>query len=667
MGIFLVFYLIFIFKKTHLLIPIFMVLILLTISYLIRLSINKPLASGTYEGIYKVVEVKPNYILLKGNGNVVVYLQNHNFTCGDVLQIKLRVKELEAASYIGDFDSKSYYFSKGIYNQGSIIEKEYIGHQFTFLSIRDSILSFYQTRLGPKSFSYLSAILFGYNEMEEEVSNAYQSLYSAHILAISGLHIVFLNKLLKGLLQRLFKIEGSIISLVLLGIYLAVIGFPISAIRAYLFLIIGCWNRVGPIHYTRLDIYSISFLIMAVINPFWAYQQGFILSYAISFILLFESEFITSKNKLIKQFKTSILCILTTLPIVMNQNHDISLTGLCCSFIIRYALSTYLLPILVFISIFPFGFYEYLFYGLDTLLLFLNKYSIHFSYPAMNFYEIVLYFVIFSFLLISLVKQKKQVRNVFGLAIYLFFISILSYLNPFYKVTFIDVGQGDSILIEAPYGKQKILVDSYHNIDYLESLAIPKIDVLVISHFDQDHMATASEVIERWKVDTVYYPIYSKNELGGLACEMVPLKGSDVITIGGIKIEVFGPIVDLGDSNGNSLVFKMTIRNTSILFTGDCNIVEEEYILKLYSKKLKSDILKVGHHGSATSTSNTFLKAVSPAISIVSVGLDNLYGLPDETVLKRLKSASKVYLTKESGNISVWIGKNYSVHPYRIR
>ena len=124
------------------------------------------------------------------------------------------------------------------------------------------------------------------------------------------------------------------------------------------------------------------------------------------------------------------------------------------------------------------------------------------------------------------------------------------------------------------------------------------------------------------------------------------------------KIYILGPINSYDEINSNSVVLKIKIYNTTFLYTGDMTLEEENDLVLKYKDNLKSDILKVGHHGSNTSTGDDFLKLVNPDISIVSVGLNNKYNLPNDDVIKKLHKTSKVYETRYRGNINIFIFKN---------
>ncbi len=659
----LVIYLIFLGKKTSYL-PLALVFVCLVLfSYSIRRHYLKPLPSQTQEGYYEIVEVSSSTIILKNKVKIVVYNDSYDVKVGDVIFGKVHIKQLSTPSYTSDFDETTYYARKGVVNKGNLVSFEVVDHHFKIGYLKQLILSFYQEKLGPKSFAYLQAILFGEVALEKDVKTSYTSLYSSHILAISGLHIVFISLFLKIIWHKLFHIDGDILSLVILFFYLLLIGFPASALRAYLFLLIGKWNQRGSISYTQLDILSISFIGMVLCNPFFAYQQGFILSYLVSFCLIFMKEFhdlSRFKGKLI----TSLICIFLTLPFSINQSHEISLTGLALAFLIGFILSSILLPLLFFLLFVPVSFLEPIFVGLDESLLFLDGICIKLPYPAFSSGMMLIYYVLFMAVLWALASKRKRGMACSFLGMFLILMETISYGCPLYQITFIDVGQGDSTLLVGPHQEEVVLIDSYHNLDYLHSTGLSKIDVLFLTHFDKDHCETAQEVVEEFQVQMVYYPLYEDAaKIKNIFCEKRGIGGNQVIQTKQFSFEVLGPIVAHDTGNSNSLVLKSRIRETTFLFTGDMTIAEEEDLLNA-NCDLKATILKVAHHGSDSSSSLAFLKRVNPEVAVISVGEDNSYGLPSEAVVARFKN-TRLYQTKEVGNIVVWVGNQYWVCPYR--
>lgn len=242
------------------------------------------------------------------------------------------------------------------------------------------------------------------------------------------------------------------------------------------------------------------------------------------------------------------------------------------------------------------------------------------------------------------------------------------------KVHFIDVGQADCILIQAP--NKTMLIDAGNNADsnlilsYLKNLKINKIDVLVGTHPHEDHIGSLDSVIDSFDIGAVYMPKISTNtktfedvllSIQKKGLKVTTAKAGVVLDLGeGVKAEMFAPNSDKYEEiNEYSAVIKLTYGETSFLFTGDAETIsEKEMTAKKYN--LKADVLKVGHHGSTSSTSPVFLKAVSPKYAVISVGKDNQYGHPDSIIINRLNTFGvQIYRTDESGTIIVTTdGKN---------
>lgn len=200
---------------------------------------------------------------------------------------------------------------------------------------------------------------------------------------------------------------------------------------------------------------------------------------------------------------------------------------------------------------------------------------------------------------------------------------------------------------------------------------ITKIDYLVISHFDSDHSANAREVLENLKVKNIIISKQVKisNEFTEIMeivkkrkVNIIIVQAGDVINIDKYTyLKILWPdnnnIVDKNDLNNNSIVFKLCYKDFSIIFTGDIEKSAEEEITKIYNKEeLHSTILKIAHHGSATSTKEDFLKRVTPKIALIGVGKNNNFGHPSEETINLLKAYGiNIYRTDIDGEISIII------------
>ena len=238
------------------------------------------------------------------------------------------------------------------------------------------------------------------------------------------------------------------------------------------------------------------------------------------------------------------------------------------------------------------------------------------------------------------------------------------------KVVFLDIGQGDAIFIESPSGNQ-VLIDGGPNRKILSALGkvMPfydrSIDFLVATHPDADHIGGLPSVLENYKVskffsngasvDTAIFK-QLESEMVENNLEWEVLLAGDVLDFGdGVFLKIIWPEVISSGKNTNeySIVAELQYGDDKFLLTGDISSNTEAKILSRYGKELKSDVLKVAHHGSKNSLSPSFLSAVSPDISIISAGLNNRYGHPHKEVVDFLNNLGTVLFgTYESGNIS---------------
>ena len=270
----------------------------------------------------------------------------------------------------------------------------------------------------------------------------------------------------------------------------------------------------------------------------------------------------------------------------------------------------------------------------------------------------------------SKVNMTKVVKCIF---VVLIFTILLKQLPHDLRVYFIDVGQGDSCLIVTPKNK-KILIDGggSDNYDvgkntllpYLLDRGITKIDYIIVSHFDSDHCDGLNAVVENIEVKNI---IISKQcEISEEYVKLIRLANKKKVNIiicktnDNIKIDKYTNIEILyasesaKDLNNGSIVCKLNYKDFSMLFTGDIEEVTENEIIEKYeeSNKLQTDVLKVAHHGSKTSTTPNFLELVKPKIALIGVGKNNTFGHPNEAVIKRLQDiGAKIYRTDQMGEI----------------
>ena len=241
------------------------------------------------------------------------------------------------------------------------------------------------------------------------------------------------------------------------------------------------------------------------------------------------------------------------------------------------------------------------------------------------------------------------------------------------KVVFLDVGQGDSILIQAPNG-QTMLIDGGRSTSLAETVIIPRlkewgasqVDVMVVTHPDADHISGLVGMLEKFPVALVALTgdqhatqIYERLLLDIRDKNIQALKVRTGTTISfdpAVKLEVLGPddaAVNQDNTNDGSIVIKLTYGQTSFLLTGDAEFAENLSILRR-GADVRSTVLKLGHHGSSTSTDENWLRAVQPQLGIISAGKDNPFGHPHVEVVRALDNLGIPYIrTDEHGTITV--------------
>ena len=279
-------------------------------------------------------------------------------------------------------------------------------------------------------------------------------------------------------------------------------------------------------------------------------------------------------------------------------------------------------------------------------------------------------------------KVLKLILAIWALFIFIIFLNLNNNITNCENkmiVHYIDVGQGDCILIQV--NNKNLLIDSGPSssrkdlLDYLEKLNIKKFDYIIATHPHEDHIGNMDTIIKRYSIGSFYSPkvISSSTTFENMISALVDKnlkinvlkKGFKGIDLGeNTEIEVFSPVENLFSDNLNdySPIIKITFLNNSFLFTGDAEISTEESVLS-ENNNLNCDILKVGHHGSSTSTSSNFLTSVNPSVAIISVGKNNSYGHPTSELLSLLDYFNiRTIRTDINGTIiATSDGKNISI------
>ena len=621
----------------------------------------------------------------------------------------------------GQFDANAYYKNEGytgILDAKDIRivkEEESFSPDIYLHRLNLAISEKYKKILGEKNAGSLSAMVLGdKTSLDEEIKELYQENSISHLLSISGLHISLLGGAVFLFLRRL-KISFSfplIASSIILIIYGAFTGFSVSTSRAIVMMSVLFISFVIGKSYDLPSGLALAALILIVMNHRVIYQSGFLLSFfaviGIFYIMpellyIFKVDIyhkrgiIKGLHLLLASIISSISILLATLPIVLNNFYEVSLTGIILNIIVIPLMSLVVITGLLggFVALvseilgsFILGITHYilnlytLFCRLGDRLTFLRL-----IIGKPDKWQIVLYYLllVIVFYFLALKRRENKLRSlknnlsegyntskrivVTGLMTFTSFL-IIAYKPREFSINMLDIGQGDCFVVND--GNNDIYISDCGSttvqnvgktrlLPFLKSKGWGKVDTIFISHMDKDHVNGVNDLLKCAEITIGRIIISASYKSDKLNCEELEelkelakmrdiklfyMKKGDEIVGKDISFRCIYPTgeEDIEDQNEASIVMRMDYKGLSMLFTGDIAGSTEEKIIDSSDEDiLDCDILKVCHHGSKNSSTDDFLKKVSPKLYLISCGLMNRYGHPHRDALSRM--------TEEGGRI----------------
>lgn len=584
-----------------------------------------------------------------------------NYSFGDKIYIEGEISVPNNNTIPNNFNYKDYLYHKYIYYIIKIDKIKMISkNDNIFLNIKNSIYKRIDTI---KYNNYLYAFILGKSYyIDSEVLNNYKINGITHLFALSGLHVSMFSSIILFILKKIKlneKLSYFITSLFLI-FFAFIASFTPSIIRSVLFFILSSINNVYYLYIKPKYLLYIVFSILIFINPFYIYDTGFILSFCISFFILLFNEKNKINNNLLSILVISILSTLSSLPIIINMSYEINILG--------FINNLFFIPYVTYI-VFPLSIIVVFISKLSFILNFLiiimeyvskvssNIFNIKLIFPKMSLFLIIIYYV-----LLILIVKKINLKKIF--IIYLSFLYFRCNFDKNNYVYFIDVGQGDSALIVTKNNKS-ILIDTggkvgsnyslmkSNVIPFFKSIGIRKLDYLFITHGDYDHAGYGIDLVNNFNAKNRFT---NKGKYNSLEKKLnIKSFNNSYIKIDNVEIYSLNSKL-YNNENSDSLVLLVIIDNYKLLFMGDASINTEKDIMNNYDIG-DVFILKVGHHGSKTSSSEEFINSVNPKYSIISVGKNNKFGHPNKEVLDNL-SNSKIYRTDIDGSIMFKIKKD---------
>lgn len=602
-------------------------IILFSFSFVV---INKEVKKeGTYIGI--VIDVSENYYIFNSElSSYYIYEKSNNKEIGDILKIEGKIEKINFTNYESNFNFEDYLAAKNVFYELDVKSEFIIVSSFIKIErmkdlLTNNLSSFYRMLLFSES---------------SDVSNTVSELGIYSLLSSSGILVYFLMDFLKRILFRFIHNKKRIyLPYIIASPLIFLSSFKIGVIKA----LFSQFNKdILNKKFDRNSIYCIFLLIVLLINPYYFKTTSFIFSFILPyFIGYLNSAKNVFKNK---ELANSFFIQLLFLPASISVSNSYSIVSILLMLFFKkvfgfiYSISYILLFIpYSFILLNPFA------NLLIKILKLLNNISFKLNYDNLSIYFIILYYVIFLICLIlfELNELKKGFIGVVILSSYIISISstFSKYIDSY--VAFINVSQGDSILIHDK--NVDVLIDTggslYKDIGndvlipFFKRKGIKDLDYVFLSHNDYDHNGA---------FDTLFSNFIVKNYVIGSNFSF-----KDVGNLKFINLNKYG---DNTLENDDSSVIKLEFYSKTYLFTGDISKSIEEKLV-LY-EDIKADILKVAHHGSSTSSSEEFLRKVNPEIAVISVGENNRYKHPSSDVINRLNKLDiKILRTDIEGTI----------------
>ena len=602
---------------------------------------------------------------LKGKEKVIGYVYDEEFntnmySLGDTVLITGEKKDISNNTVPNTFNYKKYLTSNKIYNVIIIDKIEKIKDNTNiFYSIKNKLIK--RSEKLTKSYPYIYGLIFGVNSyIEQEVMNSYRDNGISHLFAISGLHVSLFILIISKMCNRLKIGLKSLILISFLILYMFITNFAMSVMRASIFTILLLINKLFKLKISNINLLLFALSIILFVNPLSLNNVGLQYSFIVTFALI-KYSYLIRGNKLVMILKTSLISFLISYPITVNNFYQINIMSILYNLFFVPYVSFILLPMTLIAYCFPF--LDNVLYFFISIIEYLSIFfeQIDFSKIILCKMSIILVIIYYLFLL-RLFKKKR-----YSLFLIIMFF-IIHYCMPFENnnyVFFFDVGQGDSSIVKlnnsvtlidtggiTTYGDNEYSYSISKNkiIPYLKSNGIRKIDNLIITHGDFDHMGEAKYLVQNFKVKQVIFNCASFNYLEGELIDILNNKNIKYKTcineLGNMKFLQTG---EYNNENDNSNVIYTEIDGYKFMFMGDAGVDKELDILDKYDIS-NIDILKVGHHGSDTSSSYEFIDRMNPKYSVISVGKDNKFGHPKEEVLDILNN-SKIYRTDQDGSI----------------
>ena len=548
---------------------------------------------------------------------------------------------------------------------------------------------------------FMISLVFGERAyMEDGILDTYILLGLVHLLAISGLHVGVITAAVFFIGIRLGATRGfmNVVLLLFLPFYVIMAGAAPSVMRAAVMTGVVLLYLMVKKRFLSIDSIGVACIIILLISPYYLYHIGFQLSFIVSLCLLLSAKTLKAiPFKWLQLLYVSVVAQLASMPIILYHFFQFSLWSPLLNLIFVPFYSLFVLPlcfiIFIFLWLLP-GFVPFLLLLLKYPLLLMNGLAegianlsfgtLVLGRPPLFLLAGYILSIVYLFYKFETTSFKRNWKAICPILLFCVIHWNIGFFHSEGKVAVLDVGQGDAIYIRLPHNQGTYLIDTggvfrfeveewkRRNkefdggkrilVPFLKAEGVRKLDKLILTHGDYDHIGNFPSLINEIGVKDLYIPIgFGKDggEVELLILEEAARKKLNMISVDGTagwnageaSFQFLHPSKVYQDKNDGSIVLYAEFGGLSWLFTGDIEEAGERDLLRKYPQ-LKADVLKAAHHGSNSSSQPPFLAQVDPDYVLVSAGRNNRYGHPHAEVLKRLEDAEAIiYRTDEKGAI----------------
>lgn len=624
-----------IYLKTILLIYVFFILFLLFYS-----SYQEPfhLVGKEVTIVSKNQQTYTHQYIVRDQFAQYIFYSNQELNIGSILVIDGKVSSYNVNTIPKGFHPKHYYLSKGIIGQLSNVTIVEIHERRTLANwIYNLKEKYHGTELEP----YIQAFIF--DDQKEIRMLTFEWLF--YLFSISGLHLYVLSQ---GFIY-IFKVKQFKHQLVLRMCLV----FPFLILQPFHFTVMRLMMMYGLMlvfsmmrfQVPKYVILLLIWCLIVIFQPYKIYDIGMF----ISFFLIFNIYLIQHQKShpLLSQYH---IIVLASSIIYLYNGRLMFLPMILMPLIIILVVYTMFLPTLsIFLLQLNISFLKTWFDKLNGLFSIINTYNLTIQSPIPSHHLVSIGLILIC--IIQLTATKVQaLKKILVLMLGFFVIGEIFVSVQIPSLIFLDVGQGDAtVYIDKDC---VVVVDAFSNVEsYLRSHGHDYIDYLFLTHSDLDHIKEANTLIKNMKVHHVITSPYQNIE--GIETKTI-YQFPKTYVCGELTIDILGPTYSMFDDNDDSLILLLEFNETKILFTGDASKAREKQILS--SIHVDIDVLKIGHHGSNTSTAPELLYTIKPKFGIISASKNNRYGMPHEDVIKSLNDFNVIYfMTSRDGSIKMTI------------